>query len=354
MRVVLGQGARPQDDYLNFASQLGLQGVQFNTPDLPGTTRWEVADILALKRACAARGLRLEAIENMPNAFYERAMLGLPGRDEEIKNVCATIRNLGEAGVPVLGYTFLPASVWRTGLAPIGRGGAVVSEFDLETANDPEFTRNVLVARRDKRPEDAKDSWQRGAHFALEHAVSDDEMWDNYLYFARAVFPVAEAAGVRLALHPDDPPVPMLGGVARIFRSVEALKRASELVDSRAWALELCLGTVSEMGGEPAVLEAIEHFGSRGEIAYVHFRDVIGTVPCFREAFLGEGNFDPVRVIRALRRVGYDGFLIDDHTPELIGDSPYGHRGRAHAIGLMQGILMAIADEDRTEAPAGR
>jgi len=346
MRVVLGQGARPQDDYLAFASQLGLRGVQFNTPDLPGTARWELSDIVALEQECAARGLHLEAIENMPNSFYERAMLGLPGRDEDIENVCATIRNLGKAGVPVLGYNFMPASVWRTALAPIGRGGAVVTAFDLEAADDPEFLENVLVARRDKRPEDAKDSWQRGAHFILKRTVSDDEMWDNYLYFARAVFPVAEDAGVRLALHPDDPPVPALGGIARIFRSVDALERAAELVDSEAWALELCLGTVSEMGGEPDVLRAIEYFGPRGQIAYVHFRDVIGTVPRFREAFLGEGNFDPVRVIRALRRVGFDGFLIDDHTPELIGDSSYGHRGRAHAIGLMQGILMAIAAED--------
>jgi len=350
MRVILGQGARPHREYLDFACQLGLEGVQFNTPDLPGAARWELDDLLALRAACEARGLRLEAIENLPNSFYERAMLGLPGRDEDIENVCATIANLGRAEVPILGYNFMPTSVWRTALASVGRGGALVTEFDLEIAEDPALADRVLIARRDQRVEDSKDSWQQGAHIVEGVRANDADMWDNYLYFARAVLPVAEAAGVRLALHPDDPPVPSLGGVARIFRSVDALKSAAEALPSPAWALQLCLGTVSEMGGEPAVIEAIEHFGPRDQIAYVHFRDVIGTVPSFRETFLGEGNFDPVRVIQALARAGFTGCLLDDHTPALTGDSPYGHRGRAHAIGFLQGVLATI---DHRPAPHG-
>jgi mannonate dehydratase len=352
MKVILGQGARPHEEYLDFARQLGLEGVQFNTPDLPGDARWELDDLIGLRRACEERGLGLEAIENLPNSFYERAMLGLPGRDEEIENVCATITNLGRAGVPVLGYNFMPTSVWRTALASVGRGGAVVTEFDLTVAENPEFADRVLIARRDQRVEDAKDSWQRGAYLVDGARATDEDMWDNYLYFARAVLPVAEAAGVRLALHPDDPPVPSLGGVARIFRSVDALKRASEALPSSAWALQLCLGTVSEMGGEPAVLEAIEYFGPRDQIAYVHFRDVIGTVPSFRETFLGEGNFDPVRVIETLVRCGFAGCLLDDHTPALIGDSAYGHRGRAHAIGFLQGILATIQADHNPPAAA--
>ena len=342
MRVALGQGVRPDAEYLDFARQLGLTGVQFNTPDLPGDARWELDDIVALRETCEARGLRLEAIENLPNRFYERAMLGRPGRDEEIENVRATIASLGRAGVPVLGFNFMPTSVWRTALVAAGRGGAVITEFDLSVAEDPAQADRVLIARRDQRVDDAKDSWQRGAHLATGAHATDAEMWDHYAYFMEAVLPVAEEAGVRLVLHPDDPPVPELAGVARIFRSVEALKRAAEVVPSPAWAVQLCLGTVSEMGGEAAVLEAVEHFGPRGQIAYVHLRDVTGTVPSFQETFLGEGNFDPVRVIRTLARVGFTGFLLDDHTPALVGDSAYGHRGRAHAIGYLQGILAAL------------
>ena len=159
---------------------------------------------------------------------------------------------------------------------------------------------------------------------------------------------------MRLALHPDDPPVPALGGMARIFRSVDALERALSLAPSPAFGLDLCLGTVSEMGGQAAVLEAIERFGPRGQIVYVHFRDVRGTVPRFQEAFLGEGNYHPLTVMRALRRVGFDGFILDDHVPRLTGDTAYAYRGRAHAIGYLQALLDVVETEarERQSAPA--
>ena len=228
MRIVLGQAARPTEEYLTFASQLGMTGVQLNTPDLPGDRRWDLADLVALRERVEGYGLRLEAIENVPNHFYEQAMLGTAGRDEEIENVAATIRNMGQAGINLLGFNWMPTSVWRTELAPVGRGGAVVSGFDLSVAQDNAQAGKVLVARRDRRVDDQKDSWSRDALFDLPAARSDDDMWASYAYFTDALVPVAEEAGVRLALHPDDPPVPTLGGIARIFRSVDALKRAVE------------------------------------------------------------------------------------------------------------------------------
>jgi mannonate dehydratase len=142
--------------------------------------------------------------------------------------------------------------------------------------------------------------------------------------------------------------------MARIFRSVDALKRAVEVANSPAFGMELCLGTISEMGGEVAVLEAIEAFGPAGKIVYVHFRDVLGTVPRFREAFLGEGNYDPLVVMRALQRTGFTGFILDDHVPRLVGDTDYAHRGRAHAIGYLQALLAAVEDEARQGVPVAR
>ncbi len=347
MRVAVGQAISPTDELLAFARQLGVTSIQFNTPSIPGEVRWEVKDLLALRRRCESYGLTLEAIENMPDAFYQRTMLGLPGRDEEIENIIATIRNMGEAGIPILGYHFMPASVWRTGLAPQGRGKALVSVFDLEKAQNPANRSGILVARRDMRPGDAKDSWMKGAHQDLKVNLDDNAMWDNYTYFVKAVVPEAERASVKLALHPDDPPVPQLANVARLFRSVDALKRASNIVDSPAWGLDLCLGTVSEMGGESAVLEAIRYFGSRNKIFYVHLRDVIGTVPRFEECFLGEGNYRPRRVLQALGAVGFTGFILDDHVPAIVNDSPYNHRGRAYTIGYIQGLLESLdADAD--------
>jgi mannonate dehydratase len=170
--------------------------------------------------------------------------------------------------------------------------------------------------------------------------VTEEQLWANYEYFVRAVIPVAEEAGVKLALHPDDPPVEMLGGVARIFRNVEGFKRAAAIAPSAAWGLDLCLGCCSEMpGGAANVTAMIEHFGPRGKILYVHFRDVQGTVPRFQECFLGEGNYDPARVMLALKHNGFTGFLLDDHVPHIVDDTPWCHRGRAHAIGYMQGLL---------------
>jgi len=348
MRIALGQAARATEEYLVFAQQLGVSGVQLNTPDLPGEQRWELSDLVALREKVESYGLRLEALENLPNHFYEAAMLGAPGRDEEVQNVAATLRNMGRAGVPILGFHWMPTSVWRTELAPVGRGGAVVSGFDLEIARDPAQAGKLLVARRDRRVEDQKDSWSRDAMFDIPRVLGDEEMWSAYEYFVDALVPVAEEAGVRLALHPDDPPVPSLGGVARIFRSVGALKRAADRCPGAGFGIELCLGTVSEMGGEDAVLEAVRYLAPRDKIAYVHLRDVRGTVPAFVECFLGEGNYRPARVIRELSRHGFDGFILDDHTPALLADSPYGHRGRAFALGYIQGLIEMMNFDDST------
>ncbi len=175
--------------------------------------------------------------------------------------------------------------------------------------------------------------------------VTEEQMWDNYDYFIKAVLPVAEEAGVKLALHPDDPPVPMLGGVARLFYEPAGFKRAYELnPSSPAWGLDLCLGCCSEMpGGKANVREMIEFFGPKGRIFYVHFRDVQGTVPNFTECFIGEGNYDPAEVMVLLAKNGFDGFLLDDHVPHMDDDTDWNHRGRAHAIGYMQGLLQMRA-----------
>lgn len=340
MRVAVGQSPMLTEEYLRFARQMGVAGIQLNTPDLPGDTRWETTDVRDLVGRVQDAGLVLEAIENLPNHFYDKAMLGASGRDEQIENVRHTVRALGAAGVPILGMHWMPQSVWRTALGPLGRGGANASQYDHAVANDPARSAEVWVARRDARVADAKDSWTRGSLIDVPDGSSDEaSMWENYEYFVRAVVPVAEESGVVLAFHPDDPPVEELHGVAHILRSVDALVRAATVVDSSHLASELCLGTVSEMGGQAAVLDAVERLGTLGKIAYVHLRDVQGTVPFFTECFLGEGNYVPATVIAALHRVGFSGFILDDHTPSLYGDDAYGYRGRAHAIGYIQALV---------------
>src|ERR1700727_3003847 len=148
MRIAVGQAARATHECLASARQIGAAGVQFNTPDLPGEQRWEAGDLIALRERVESYGLRLEAIENLPNSFYTSAMFGLHGRDEEIEHVIATVTNMGRAGIPILGFHWMPASVWRTAVAPDGRGGAVVSAFDLNLARRPDQGAQGYVARR--------------------------------------------------------------------------------------------------------------------------------------------------------------------------------------------------------------
>jgi mannonate dehydratase len=325
IRIALGQMREVTHENLTFARQLGLDSVQFNTPDLPtGSGAWELSDLLWLKERCERYGLSIEALENVPVQFYDRAMLGLPGRDEQIENYQRTIRNMGKAGIPILGYHWMPNGVWRTSSTTAGRGGALVTAFDMDHADGP-----LTAGQREPGPEEA-----RGRTF------SADDMWAHYEYFMKAVIPIAEEAGVKLALHPDDPPVSELGGIARIFNQFDGFKRAMEMVASPNSGLDFCMGCFSEMG--PDVIGAIRHFGSQGKIFYVHFRDVQGCVPRFQECFLGEGNVDIVEAIRTLKEVGFTGFLLDDHVPHMTNDSSWGHRARAHAIGYISGMLEAV------------
>lgn len=343
IRVAMGQVPRLSQEFMLFARQLGVTSVQVNTPDLPGEQRWELEDLSQLRKTCDDAGVVLEAIENLPPRFYIRAMLGEDGRDEEIENVKATVRNIAYAGIPVLGYHWMPMGVWRTAVEPVGRAGAIATTFDQAVLEDARRREEIYVAARESHLED---TWVRGMTPASRH-MSRDAMWSNYRYFMDRVLPVAEEVGVRLALHPDDPPVDVLNGVARIFSSVDGLVRAAGYYRSRSWGVELCLGTISEMGGREDVLRAIRILGDLGKIVYVHLRDVRGTVPRFSECFLGEGNYDPLEVLQALEAVGFDGFVLDDHVPCISGDSAYGHRARAFTVGYIQGLLRGGGKVDR-------
>lgn len=341
MRVAIGQFSQMSDDLLRFGAQLGVSTVQMNSPLIENQDRWSVDDLRPLVEATRRQGMVLEAIENVPLNALSKVMTGEAGAGEQIENYKATIRAMGEAGIPILGYNFMPNSVWTTDSPTTGRGGARVREFDLaavgaSASGGAEF----MPARAD---------WAGGLYHTTEEDlfISADTMWANYEHFMNEVLPVAKEAGVKLALHPDDPPVPVLGGVARIFANVDGFKRAEEIAIAtgagEAWGLDLCLGCCSEMpGGQVNVRAMIEHFGPTGRILYVHFRDVQGSVPVFQECFIGEGNYDPAEIMLLLKRSGFTGFLLDDHVPHMDDDTSWNHRGRAHAIGYMQGLMRMV------------
>ena len=316
MRIGIGQFSELTDEMMTFIRQLGVTDFLMNTPKLPGDRQWETGDLLYLRQRSEAAGLRLMALENVPVKFYDKVMVGAPGRDEQIGHMQATIRNMGKAGIPILGYHWMPNSVWRTREPAVLRGGARGTRFN-QAEHDP----NELTHGR---------------------VYTAEEMWDSYVYYLERILPVAEEAGVTLALHPDDPPVATLGGVARIFHGFDGFKRAMDHFDSPNHGLDFCIGCWSEMGGMATVEQGIRHFGGRNKIVYIHFRDVQGTVPCFNECFLGDGNLDPFAVMKLLKEVGFGGFIIDDHVPHMIDDTRWGHRGRAHATGYLTALIDVV------------
>lgn len=316
MRIGLGQFNELTEEQLLFVKQCGCDDFLLNTPKLPGDTRWEYEDLVALRERSEAAGLRLMALENVPVRFYDQIMLGAPGRDEQLANMQHIVRSMGRAGIPILGYHWMPNSVWRTNWEAPVRGGACSNAFRMEEAKD--------------------------APLSHGRVYTEAEMWDNYDWYLSRMLPVCEEAGVRMALHPDDPPVPSLGGVARLFRNFEGFARAMETHPSPMHGLDFCHGCWSEMRAGEGVLEAIEYFGSRGRLFYIHFRDVVGGAEDFTEVFLGDGNMEPVTVMKALKDVGFRGFIIDDHVPRMVNDTPWCHRGRAWSTGYLQALLRSV------------
>ena len=321
MRVGLGQFMQPTRDRLRFIKQLGVNDVLLNmyaTPlladsetPLTGDAEWDFQELIQLRNRIEDAGLRLNAIENIPIQFYDDVMLGGPDRDQQLEHVKRTIRNIGRAGIPVLGYHWAPSGVWRTSTSRRVRGGAESTAFDAKDIENAPLT--------------------------FDRTYTEEELWENYEHFLESVLPVAEEAGVTLALHPNDPPIEGIGGVPFLFRNFENFKRAMDLVPSDNHGLEFCLGTWSEMGEN--LFDVIEYFGERDELVYVHFRDVEGTVPSFHETFLDEGNYDEYEIMRALDDVGFSGLMIPDHVPRLEGDDDWKPRGRAYTVGYLKGLL---------------
>lgn len=335
----LGLGLYPSiltEDNLKFARQLSVTHIVAWMPLPIGNNGvWEFPDLVRLKQFIHSFGLELDAIENFQPAHWDKILLDLPGKEVQMENLKTTIRNMGKAGIPCMGYYFSLAGVWghwRSGNARGGRGGAGLTSFDYDLVkNAPQIPKGEVWCgwKVDQNP---------GPGTIGE--VTQVQMWQRLEYFLENLVPVAEEAGVRLAAHPDDPPVPVLRGTARLFTCHEAYKRLIETVPSHSNGLEFCQGTVAEMGQD--TYEAIRYFGSRKKICYVHFRNVRGDFPNkFDEVFIDEGDVDMIRAMQAYREVGYDGVLIPDHTPHVTCQASW-HAGMAFALGYMRAAMQFL------------
>ena len=307
------------DENLEFAVQIGVTHLLLVGPQAAATDGpyYDFERLVQIKTRVEAAGLEVGGIQNIPPAWYDKIRYGLPDRDEQIDHYCKTIENVGRAGIPILHYNFHAVKVWRTSRHTRGRGGAQFTSYD---------------------------------HALMENApnvglkpLGEDEMWGYFEHFIKRIMPVAESVGLKMALHPDDPPISPIAGSACLFRSVEAFQRAIDMAPSPSNGLLFCQGCYTEMLGD-GVYDAIRHFGNQGKIFYVHFRNVVGKMPKFREAYIDNGDINMLKAMRTYKEVGFDGPMIPDHMPHMAGDSRYSHRARAHAIGYMK-ALMEAAEE---------
>ena len=278
---------------------------------------WSLTQLRRKQEIYQRIGVDLAVWEGRPG--MEKIKLNLPGRDEEIDVVCRMLRNFGELGIPVWCSMWMPIlGVIRTSHALPARGGGHVSGYH-HADMDASLT---------------------------EHGeVTEQDQWDNLKYFLEKTVPVAEKAGVKMAMHPDDPPLSPIRGVARIMSSLENYQRLIDLVPSEVNGIGLCQGNFALMTDD--VPAAIRHFGAQGKIHFVHIRDVVGTADHFQEAFHDDGPTDLVECFRAYRDVGYEGVFRPDHYPKM-GDDSYADElriARLFAVGYLKGIREAVFAE---------
>ena len=251
-----------------------------------------------------------------------RVQLGRSGRDQDIETYQRFLRNLGKLQIPVAAYDFHPANTYTT--SEVERRGYKTRVFDLE-----DFRKRVEKQ-------------------AFDREYSAGEIWANYTYFMKAVLPVAAESGVKLALHPDDPPVAKMNGVAKLFTHYDGYARAEQIAGgSPYWGLTFCAGTWSEGGGQMGkdVFEMIRDFGGRGKIFEVHFRNVSSPLPRFEETFPDDGYMDCYRIMKALREVKFAGAAEPDHVPQLEGDTGLRRAGTAYIVAYMRALLRRANEE---------
>eukprot|EP01116_Phalansterium_solitarium_P004189 TRINITY_DN15101_c0_g1_i1.p1 TRINITY_DN15101_c0_g1~~TRINITY_DN15101_c0_g1_i1.p1 ORF type:complete len:358 (+),score=19.31 TRINITY_DN15101_c0_g1_i1:207-1280(+) len=319
------------DNNLALAAQLSVTDIIYYNMDTMPTT---VEELQKYKDWVNSYGLRLTAVEGGPP--MDKIVLAKPGRDEQLEVYKQCIRNMGKVGVPILCYNFMPWSfrVGRTSYETSIRGGALSSAFRWADFDDS------------LRTEDGE--------------TTHEEMWANLEYFLKAVIPVAEEAGVFLALHPDDPPIPKMRGLARIMNNPDDIQRLLDLYPSKHNGITFCQGTFSEMGVD--IPSTIRRFA--GRIHFVHFRDVCGHAHEFVETFQDDGQTDMLEAMRAYRDIGFSGPIRPDHVPLLVGEeghtigdkakgyfsgkaSGYTMMARLFAVGYIRGLIEAVTDEKR-------
>lgn len=318
----------------------GVTGIVGSLFSIPPGEAWTLEAVRGLQSRVEAHGMRLEVIESIP--VHEAIKLGLPERDRYIEAYQHSIRVLGQAGVPVLCYNFMPVFDWvRTDLnAPMPDGSTALAYTHAE-ALQLDFSGGMpdLPAWANR-----FNAQELNAILEQYRALDDDGLFANYVYFLKAVVPVAEEAGVRLAVHPDDPPWPLFG-LPRIVRDAVTIQRILDAVPSPANGLTFCTGSLGANlhNDLPAM---VRQFANR--IHFVHLRNVRHTAPQdFHESPHPSrfGDVDMFEVVRALVETGFTGPMRPDHGRMIWGETGtpgYGLYDRGLGIMYLQGLFEAL------------
>lgn len=300
----------------DYARQVGVRHAVIRLPEDGTFDEGDPAHWQSLIARYTQRGFTPLVVEPMPNRLHDSIKAGDQHRDANIDQVINMLAAMQGTGITTICTNFMAHIGWyRTQNAIPERGGALVTGFDQ--AEVPDTVRASLTA---------------------------GQVWANLTYFLRAVAPAAEHYGFRIALHPDDPPVPMLMGVARVLTSPENIQRALDIAASPNVGVTLCQGTYSAMGAD--VCAAITRFAVQDKLFFVHFRDIRGTRERFHETFHDNGQTDMAAAIRAYRDVGYAGPVRVDHVPTMAGEENtapgYASVGRLFALGYLKGLLEGL------------
>lgn len=294
---------------------------------------WTYRGLSELKALVEAEGLTLAAMENFAPVHWYDVLLNGPLRDAQIARLQQLIRDMGRVGIPVLGYYFSIAGTWGRVEGPFARGGASSVGF-LDPPQTP--IANGMVWNMVYAPEQFDPSGALG----VVAPVSASQIWERYTTFLADLLPVAEEAGVTLALHADDPPLPELRGTSRLVYDADGYQRVLDLSPSPRHAMEFCVGTLSEMPGAD-IYEMVDRYSRTHRIAYVHVRNVRGKAPHYYETFIDDGDTDMLRVLSSLHRNAFDGVVIPDHTPLIECSAPW-HAGKAYALGYLRAALQVV------------
>jgi mannonate dehydratase len=289
---------------------------------------WSYEELEVLRRRVEAADLKLEAIENFDPAHWHDVLLDGPKKKQQLANLATIIRNIGRAGIPVMAYNFSIAGVAGRIKGPFARGGA--EAVGMDGPYDKPMPRGMAWNM----------VYDRSASAGTEPSATPEQLWQRLNDFLDYLLPVAEEAGVTLAAHPDDPPLPTVRGQPRLVYQPRLYQKLLDLRPSPRNALEFCVGTLAEMS-EGDIYDMVDTYSRQGKVAYVHLRNVRGKVPHYRETFIDDGEIDVPRVLRILQQNNFDGVVIPDHAPQMACAAPW-HAGMAFALGYLRAAMQAL------------